>query len=84
MPKWNQPNLSKHYARHPAGKDANCWQDLLGQPGRNVPENMYERESLTVCIKRWLEYEAEEADRNNIGHAIRQGAGTPSINLKAN
>ena len=77
MPKWDPRNLSKHHAKHPAGKDEHCWQDLLGISGRPVSEVEYEQESLSVCRNRWLEYEAEKVDRDNIGAALRRGEPVP-------
>ena len=77
MPKWDSKNLAKHHAKHPAGKDKHCWQDLLGVSDRLVSEAEYNNESLSVCSDRWLEYEAEKVDCDNVAPALRSGEPVP-------
>ena len=57
-PSWSRENLSNHYARHPGGKDRDCWQDLLHTGGLPVSEMDYAATSLAVCANAWVCYSA--------------------------
>ena len=74
--KWEQSNLDVHFDKHPAGKDKECWKDLLAKT-TSVTKLEYEAESIHVCDRCWLKYEAEHAKLDCIGTARRQGLDIP-------
>jgi hypothetical protein len=76
-PEWHPKNLKKHHCKHPAGEDEECWKDLLGKTCRLVTEAEYEAESKLVCSSSWIEYVAEEVDKQNVGYSVRQDLGVP-------
>ena len=61
MARWNSNNLDRHYRKHPAGQDEECWKDLLSKP-RRITKSEYESESLEVIARSWLNYQAQELD----------------------
>src|SRR5437016_2631313 len=61
MLRWDSPNLSNHWRKHPAGKDLDCWKDILSSK-MPVSRNEYEKTSIEVVEKAWLQYEAEARD----------------------
>src|SRR2546428_8417767 len=34
LPRWDIDNLKRHYERHPAGRDEDCWKDILSSATR--------------------------------------------------
>lgn len=58
---WTPNNLCRHYRKHPAGKDRDCWMDLLAKT-IPVTKPEYEAESIKVTQNSWIEYRAEELD----------------------
>ena len=76
-PTWNQRNLTVHYKKHPAGKDRECWQDLLQTSGQPVSEADYEDASLRVCADAWLCYSAESLYKEGVAAATRAGEDLP-------
>jgi hypothetical protein len=61
MAYWNPNNLDRHYQKHPAGRDEDCWKDLMNKSSR-ITKSEYESESLDVIAKSWITYRAQELD----------------------
>lgn len=57
MPNWEPSNLISHYQRHPGGRDAECWKNLLNRT-EAVSEEEYAQASLEAIHNTWIQYEA--------------------------
>ncbi len=74
MPEWD--NFEKKYLKHPAGEDKECWCDLLKaspirDPSGAITRGQYDAASKEAIEDSWLEYEAEESDREYGGRHPR-------------
>jgi hypothetical protein len=58
MPTWNPNTLRRHYQKR-IGRDAGCFEDLLGIVGRAMTEPEYEQRSDLAFNHAWAEYEGE-------------------------
>ena len=58
MPAWNSRSLARHYRKR-IGKDAGCFEDLLGIAGRPMTQTQYEQRTEDAFSNAWAEFEGE-------------------------
>ncbi len=58
MPTWNSSSLTRHYRKR-IGRDAGCFEDLLGITGRPMTKTQYEHRAEDAFLNAWAEFEGE-------------------------
>jgi hypothetical protein len=61
-PRWDSRKLIRHHRKRTTGKDAGCFEDLLGIVGRAMSELEYVDRSEAAVTNAWGQYRGEGRD----------------------
>jgi hypothetical protein len=60
---WPRGGFLRHYAKHPAGKDRECWNHILGIAAGQASEDQYLERAVRAWRQGWLGFRAEMVDQ---------------------